>query len=316
MRPRKHDCGQATVITVLFLTVLLAMTAAVLDVGSWFRADRALQSTVDAAALAGAQELPKNPATALLSALNYANKNGGGVAATDISFESKYVTADTIKVKGERPAPGFFSKILGIDSIKVAASAKARSAGVSKAMYAAPIVVDEKHPGLQCPDANGDGHPDACQGVPQTLTYLHFKQNGQPDGAGNFGFINLSGDNGVGASDLSEWILHGFSKYMSLGNYTTKTGNEFTSTQVEDSLKARYGDVLLFPVYRKIIGTGTNAKFEIVGWVGFRVTRVDFQGTSQTIKGFFTDVIWTGVQLEPGGPAPRDFGVRAVQLVE
>ena len=50
--------GQATVLTVVFLVVLLGMAALVLDVGSWYRAKRAAQSTADAAALAGAQALP------------------------------------------------------------------------------------------------------------------------------------------------------------------------------------------------------------------------------------------------------------------
>ena len=57
MRARS-DHGQATVLTVVFLVVLLGMAALVLDIGSWYRADRATQSTADAAALAGAQALP------------------------------------------------------------------------------------------------------------------------------------------------------------------------------------------------------------------------------------------------------------------
>ena len=44
MSSRRHDCGQAAVVTVLFLVVLLGMAAAVLDVGSWYREDRKLQA--------------------------------------------------------------------------------------------------------------------------------------------------------------------------------------------------------------------------------------------------------------------------------
>jgi len=57
----RNDNGQATVITVVFLVVLLGMAALVLDIGSWYRADRSTQSTADAAALAGAQKLPPRP---------------------------------------------------------------------------------------------------------------------------------------------------------------------------------------------------------------------------------------------------------------
>ena len=51
MSKNERQSGQATVITVIFMTVLIAMAAAVLDIGSWYRADRALQATVEGAAV-------------------------------------------------------------------------------------------------------------------------------------------------------------------------------------------------------------------------------------------------------------------------
>ena len=66
--------GQATVLTVVFLTVLLGLAALVLDVGSWYRAKRDAQSTADAAALAGAQGLP-DTTNAKGLAQQYAGKN-------------------------------------------------------------------------------------------------------------------------------------------------------------------------------------------------------------------------------------------------
>ncbi|MGZ8697874.1 MAG: pilus assembly protein TadG-related protein [Gaiellaceae bacterium] len=54
----RSERGQSLVFTLLFLGVLVGMAAAVLDVGSWYRADRKLQANADAAALAGAHVLP------------------------------------------------------------------------------------------------------------------------------------------------------------------------------------------------------------------------------------------------------------------
>ena len=54
----KSQRGQSMVLTLVFLTVLLGMAAAVIDVGGWYRAHRQTQSTADATALAGAQALP------------------------------------------------------------------------------------------------------------------------------------------------------------------------------------------------------------------------------------------------------------------
>jgi hypothetical protein len=306
MTRHKQSGGQAYVLTILFLVVLLGMSAAVLDVGSWYRAQRALQATVDAAALAGAQKLPESTGDASALATEYAAKNGGG--SITISFSSDVVANDTISVEGTRPASGFFAKVFGIDSVTVEAHAKARTGGISEAKYVVPIVVDEKHPKLQC-------KPNPCAGNTE-LVYQHLKANGSPSGSGNFGFINLTGGNGTGTSDLEKWIENGFDKYLGLGDYDARTGNPFSSSHIEDVLDARIGDILLFPVYRKLTGTGTGAKYQIVGWAAFRITGLDFHGTKEKIFGEFVSVTWDGIQAGSSSSAPRDFGVKNVALID
>src|SRR5438045_1802763 len=112
-----NDNGQATILTVVFMTVLLGMAALVLDIGSWYRADRATQSTADAAALAGAQALPYDPAGATTLAQQYANKNGGGLAVADIAVSQSLVPNDTISVHVRGNAKGVFTKLFGVKSV-------------------------------------------------------------------------------------------------------------------------------------------------------------------------------------------------------
>ena len=305
MTRHNQSRGQAYVITILFLAVLLAMAAAVLDIGSWYRADRSLQATVDAAALAGAQALPDGTATASTLASQYAVKNGGGTM--NITFESQVFPDDTITVSGSRPAPGFFSKMLGIKSVTVHATASARAGYPTQAKWVIPIVVDEKHPKLQC-------NPNPCSG-PTTLVYQHFKSNGSPNGAGNFGFINLTGGHS-GTSDLGDLITNGWDQYMGLGDYDAITGNMFSSTHIGDNLADRIGDVLLFPIFRKLTGNGTGAKYQIIGWAGFRLSGLDLHGSNEILLGEFVSVTWDGIQAEKASDAPPDFGVTNVSLVE
>jgi Putative Flp pilus-assembly TadE/G-like len=317
MSKNERQSGQATVITVIFMTVLIAMAAAVLDIGSWYRADRALQATVDAAALAGAQALPENPAEAELLALQYAEKNGGNVDVTEIKLSTTNFGVDTITVDAKAPAPGFFSRIFGIDSVTVGAKATARAGGISQAKYVAPIVVHEKHPKLLCGVAcfNSDNQFE--------LEYDHLKTgNGKgpddgPDGTGSFGFINLTGEGGVGSSELGDWILNGLDEYMPLGNYHTSTGNPFSSNNIKGALEHRLGNnpVLLFPIYQTLTGTGDNAEYKIVGWVAFNITGMTLAGNNEKIKGWFKEVIWDGV-LTDSGPGSLLNGVKAVELVE
>ena len=51
--PLHKSDGQAVVLMAVVLAVLLGAAGLVLDVGSWYRADRATQATADASALAG-----------------------------------------------------------------------------------------------------------------------------------------------------------------------------------------------------------------------------------------------------------------------
>ena len=62
-----NERGQSMVLALVFLTVLMGMSALVLDVGSWYRAHRAAQSTADASALAAAQVLPDTTASRSLA---------------------------------------------------------------------------------------------------------------------------------------------------------------------------------------------------------------------------------------------------------
>ena len=159
------------------LVAMLGMAAAVLDVGSWYRADRKLQTTVDAAALAAAQELPSD--TSAAQALAVAVRRQERRRRIDTNFSTTAVANDTVTVTGSRPAPGFFSKVFGIDSVTVNASATARVGALATARGASPIAVDASHPELQC-------DPAPCSHNPTVLDL-------DKVGPGAFHLLNLDG---------------------------------------------------------------------------------------------------------------------------
>ena len=295
----RDSSGQAAVLTVVFMAALLGAIAMVLDVGSWFRAQRATQSAADAAALAGAQELPESPGAATGIATQYLGTNGGG--AGEYSFASNRLVNDTITVKVTRQADGVFAKLFGIDSVDVHAKASARSGSIDRARYAAPIAVDRKHPLLNC-------SPLPCFGTSTTLDLAK-------TGPGAFRLLNLDrSKGGTGGKIDAEWILRGYDGYMPLGWYGSDPGAAFNDNKFKDALNIRLGDELLFPVYDKVQDTGANFDYRVVGWVGFVVTGFKPQGSKGTVDGYFVRVIWEGIQSESGDES--DFGVRAIQLVE
>jgi len=317
MRARS-DHGQATVLTVVFLVVLLGMAALVLDIGSWYRADRATQSTADAAALAGAQALPGDSATANTLALQYATKNGG-LGSGGVTFSSKIVANDTIKVTVKRAAPTFFAKIFGRNTVTVGSTATARSEGVSAVKYVAPIVVHYKHPLLNCkgPASKPNCAPDFGPTHPTTLGLEDLHKPGGGSGAGAFGLLNLNyGDptGNIGAGTLADWLLNGYDDELPLGTYFSAPSANFNNSQFTASLDAVIGKEVLFPVYRLLTGPGSNAKYDIIGWVGFVITSFNTGGSSGTLTGYFTSYTATGVQVTTGGNPY--FGVHKVELVD
>jgi hypothetical protein len=312
MRARlQNERGQAFVVMALALTMMVGMAALALDVGHWFRDKRRLQGTADAAALAGAQQLPTNPSGAQSMALNYANMNGGNVAAANITLGSQYEPNDTITVNGLRTDSGIFTGLFGVASVSITAHAKARVGPPVDVLHVAPMVVYCGHSLIQ--NCNNSHQPQF--NVPTDLDF-------DPMGAsGAFGMLNLDGQSGtVGTSTEAAWIAQGFDQYLGLGKYKSDPGAKFSGQPVQSALNSRLNTVLLFPVFKTLTGTGQNAQYDIIGWIGFYLTGFDTHGNSATLHGYFTQYIAEGILAKhapgSGGVPSSFFGVTSIQLIE
>jgi Flp pilus assembly protein TadG len=305
--PFRRSEGQAAALMAVVLVVLIGAAGLVLDVGSWYRADRAAQATADAAALAGAQDLVVGTTEATALAEEYAGKNGGG--DTTITFGRKVSPNDLITVTVARPAPAFFTRLFGVESVEVNALATARAGIPSQARYVAPITVNEQHPMLQC----------ECFNDPTQVVLINLHNPGSGNAAGAFGLLNLDSQHdssgNIGAGTLASWIRDGYQDALPLGVYDSAPSANFNSQQIKSALDDRLGTELLFPVYRSpIVGSGSGAEYNIIGWVGFVPTSLHTSGSSGTISGYFTQVIWQGLADDTG--SVPDFGVRVITLVE
>ena len=277
------------------------MSAAVIDVGAWYRQQRQAQATADAAALAGAQALPIDPTQAQVLADQYATANGGGLLPSGgITFRTDYQPNDTVVVKVSDDAPAFFANIFQISKATVTATAAARAGVPNEVDGVAPIVVNKLHPLL-----SGPGCP--CFNVTTTLPL------GKTGAPGAFGLVDLNGGSN-GNTALGSWIDTGYNGYLGLGNYQSNTGAQFSSNAVQTALSNRIGTELLFPVYDTLTGNGANAVYDVIGWVAFHMTAFDAQGNSGDLTGWFTRVIWNGLQSSTNQHLP-DFGVYSVELV-
>jgi len=319
---KNNERGQSMVLTVVFMVVLLGFAALVIDVGSWYRAHRSAQATADASALAGAAVLPDTAAASAL-ANQYATKNGGSSGtggAPQITFTQSDYEMDTIKVKVTRPSPGFFARVFGSKfmNVTVSGSATARAYNVQGIRNGiAPITVNYKHPLLNCTRGQ---HPTCIPtfGTPTQLTLEDIHTSGGKDAAGSFGLINLNGVGGgnVGAGTLADWLLNGYQDHdLEIGKYDSAPGANFNNSQFTSALDQQIGHELLFPVYRLLKGPGSNAMYDIIGWVGFVIDSYSSNGSDGVINGHFTRYTTDGVPAENGngGGAPG-LGVHKVEL--
>jgi hypothetical protein len=296
------------VLTTLFIAALLGIAALVLDLGTWFRNQRDLQAVADSAALAGAQELPEDTSLARSRAIEYATKNGGN--SPGITFSSSGGGApNTIRVQLERPAPGFFAKVFGVNSVQIRAHAAARSTYPSMVRWVAPITVNEKHPMLNC------NPPPSCwnPGHEAWIELEHLHKPGSGDASGSFALLSLDNSD-VDANTLADWLLKGYDEYIGPGDFRSAPSANFNNGQFQSALERRKGTEMLFPIYRKVSGSGSTAKYEIIGFVGFVVLEVQGGGAAQKLRGYFTRVVWDGI---PAKTTPAtDFGIRSIELVE
>jgi hypothetical protein len=136
-RRTRRQSGQVLAFFAIALVVLLGMTALAIDVGYAFYVKRSLQASADAAATAGALELP-NPAAAIASARAYggsaAGKNRrGNVPSVTTTVSTKCLPlgpcnpVNAVVVRESTRVKTFFARVVGIDSLNVQARATACS---------------------------------------------------------------------------------------------------------------------------------------------------------------------------------------------
>jgi hypothetical protein len=123
----RQEFGQGLVLAALVMIVILGFAAMAVDVGYWFSQKGEVQNAVDAAALAGARELPNNYQQAQAKAREYLLKNGVDTTKGDtitITFRctSTYQVAcdpttnhwDTIVVSVQRQVQAWFARVFDI----------------------------------------------------------------------------------------------------------------------------------------------------------------------------------------------------------
>jgi Flp pilus assembly protein TadG len=309
----RGDSGQAMVFIVFALMGLVLMAGLVIDGGSWRRTQRQVQTAADAAALAGAQDLPID-ATASTTAVNYAQQNMSGIAAPTVTFptDAPCVAHACIDVRAAKPVSGIF---LAAINATARAHARAMVSVPSMMKNVAPVAVKNT---VACAVTN-----PACYGQTVTLTFDESNVS-----SSNIGLIDLSchstsstacpSNAGIGGSQLKDWIETGYADALPANQwYNVKTGE--TIGPVKQGFNDRVGVALFFPVFDTVATSGGSAYyFHIIGWAAFVIDPTGVVWTSQKrqLTGHF--VTYTATDLAAGDPigGATDFGVHVITLTQ
>lgn len=135
--------GQALILGILVITVVLGMTATAVDVGLAFSKKAKLQSGVDAAALAGAQLLPDDPAAAQAAAEQIAAANGIDAGRLEIEIFTTSYPSDTIRVRATDSSVSYFARALQIAGFNMRAKAAARAGSPAGMSQFIPLAVEQ-----------------------------------------------------------------------------------------------------------------------------------------------------------------------------
>jgi len=122
-----RESGQMLVLFVLALGVLMGFVAMSIDVGLILHERRSAQNAADAAALAGARDLPQSASAAVLAAQQWAVQNGfSSEDGATITVNTPYQgNPGAVEVIIEEETPFLFARALGLDSVNVHARAVA-----------------------------------------------------------------------------------------------------------------------------------------------------------------------------------------------
>lgn len=293
----RSDSGQAMLFVVVALLGLVGLVSLVVDGGSWFRTQRQVQTAADAAALAGAQNLPIDQTGARSTAISYAQQNFSGIAAPTITFPS----AAEIDVVAAEPVNGI---ILSALNATARAHARAQVSAPSSLKNVAPIAVYKDY---ACIVTN-----PTCFG--QTVVLGFDDDNPFDPTKSKFGLLDLDRDGTAGSGDMKNWLDNGYPDFLPVNTIYPPANGEKNGIKSQLQSAADAHRVLLFPVYDTATATG----YHVIGWAAFVIDDIGkWAGKEHILTGHF--VTFLATDLAAGNPITDpslDFGVHVITLTQ
>ncbi|MCF8563833.1 pilus assembly protein TadG-related protein [Alicyclobacillus tolerans] len=299
-RLHRDDHGSVLVLVALMVVVLCGFTALVTDVGALYVQKQQAQDGADAGALAGADLLINNAASAANEAYQIATGNDGHV-----SYSATSDTAtDTVTVSGGQTVSLWFARALGDSSASLSVHSIAQVGTLISAVGIVPIAVPN-----------------------QTFTYGEevYLSDGAGSGlSGNYGFLDFSGE---GSKGVETDIEHGYDFPLTVGqqvltetgvmsgpvsdaiNYRLQQAASDPGCQSFETARSDCANVMYLPVVDSLAVSGKKS-VTILGFAAFYLEGLTGEGGHQQILGRFIQRVRPG-EMGPG----TNYGTYGVRLL-
>ncbi len=318
-QPLTDDSGISMPLVAMAMTMMLGMSALVIDLGNGWRTRRAIIPATDAAALAAAQDYVNGIDGCAAVATTYLVNNEAaatldGCTKVDYSSDRGRVT-----VTASHNVETWFAPVLGIGDYTVSSA--------STATWGPPLAATGLRPIGLCLDGSAVLQAAIASATASTITITYDKDQPNTCGGGtipgNWGTIDFDGGANSN-SDTKDWINNGYPDSVFFDNHPVTScvsephcyeGDTGAIAGIQGELTALMNSGVFFslPVFNFAENPGGNAQFHLAGVV--RVQLVDFKVNGAEANRFFTFNIEpgliTGVCCDGGGGAS---GVKVIAL--
>ncbi len=303
---RGRERGAALPMLALTMVAVTGMVAFAADIGRLAVTRRHLQNSADAAALAGARQLPGSPSRAQADAYNWAARNG--LAWSEVSgavVSTTQFADDTLTINVRRRVPYTFARVFGLGTKDVTATARVQLFIVQGADTEGSTLFPYAVWG-----GNQGGPEDVKPG--KTVTY---RSNQWADRNVNK-ILPRCKDQGAGKYDNCNWNInsnnfkgyfHWKSRYVYIQPNTVQVhnqgGNAIGTEPIDELQYAQSHDI---PVWLPIVtysdDFGSDLHLVIVNFACVDLDEFDTTGGSD----------WTGTVLDPDVDprCKKSFGLR------
>lgn len=277
---KKNEKGNITILVMVVMLAMMGSIALVIDIGVVYAEKVKLVNALDAALLAGGQELPDDKITARSMMELYLVENGVDLTEVDIIIGDDGFSAN---IKGTRDVEHIFGKIIGFNT--------ARINGESKLILGTAS------------SASGGLRPFAVEKFEYNFGDSVILKEGAGDGYhGNYGSVALGSS---GSSILLYNALFGYDGEVKIGDWIdTEPGN---MANVVNELRRYFADIVddfenvendsdrlwTVPLVDSLIVSGRD-DVQVVGFAQIYVSEIKKIGGQAEIHGRFVQFVTSG----------------------